>query len=240
MRQKLFFKILAALIITFFSAASAIAQPILTISSTKAEPGETFQLELTLNSDGEDISALSTDITYDASVIQIIGAEIGPAAHAVGKIIITNDVDTNIYRVGIISMSNNNAIGNGIAGYINCIVNNAASNQTMTITQKASGSDPDGMEITLLSPSTDLTIGSDLNIYYRDRDADGYGDPDNSIEMSSQPSGYVKNNRDCNDNNAAIHPGAAEIKDDGIDQDCNGRDLSSSSKKSEIDPLGLP
>lgn len=30
---------------------------------------------------------------------------------------------------------------------------------------------------------------------------------------------------DCDDNNASVHPGATEVKHDGIDQDCNGYDL---------------
>ncbi len=36
--------------------------------------------------------------------------------------------------------------------------------------------------------------------------------------------GYVAE-LDCNDADAAVYPGAAEIKHDGIDQDCNGYDL---------------
>jgi len=37
--------------------------------------------------------------------------------------------------------------------------------------------------------------------------------------------GFSKRQGDCNDMNATIHPGAIEICDDGIDQDCNGSDL---------------
>ncbi|HYV93952.1 MAG TPA: MopE-related protein [Chitinophagales bacterium] len=61
----------------------------------------------------------------------------------------------------------------------------------------------------------------DNNIFYADADGDGYGDPNSVIDTSSQPLGYVIDNNDCNDSNAAVHPGAEEISN-SIDDNCNG------------------
>ena len=49
-----------------------------------------------------------------------------------------------------------------------------------------------------------------------DNDMDGY----NAWNAADCPGG-----NDCNDNNAGIHPGAAEICGNGIDEDCSGADL---------------
>ena len=80
----------------------------------------------------------------------------------------------------------------------------------------------------LISSNGDLskcTTVTYLNRYYLDYDNDNYGDPTVSIEMASQPEGYVLDNSDCNDYDSSIHPGATEIRGDGIDQDCDGSDL---------------
>ena len=58
--------------------------------------------------------------------------------------------------------------------------------------------------------------------YYQDFDLDTYGNPDVSIEVvGDPPAGYVADNTDCDDTNAAIYPGATEIANN-LDDDCDG------------------
>ena len=76
--------------------------------------------------------------------------------------------------------------------------------------------------------------------YYKDSDGDGFGDNNNSIVAgSSAPEGYVIDNTDCDDSNAAIHPGAPENTSNGIDDNSNGEidECFTSSACDDGDPL---
>lgn len=58
--------------------------------------------------------------------------------------------------------------------------------------------------------------------YYLDQDADGYGTLDSSVVSCSAVIGFVLSNTDCDDNAAAISPGASENCLNLIDDNCDG------------------
>jgi hypothetical protein len=81
--------------------------------------------------------------------------------------------------------------------------------------------------------------GYDLATYYQDSDNDTYGNV--SVTQQAEggaPVGYVVDNTDCDDTDNTIYPGATEIADDGIDQDCDGSDLVTYYQDSDSDTYG--
>jgi len=60
--------------------------------------------------------------------------------------------------------------------------------------------------------------------YYVDGDNDSFGAGTAQSLCEDPGAGYSLNNTDCNDANDMVYPGATEIADDGIDQNCDGVD----------------
>ena len=62
---------------------------------------------------------------------------------------------------------------------------------------------------------------ADASTWYADTDLDGYGDADATTASCAPPSGYVADSTDCDDDDASVHPTAAEQCNE-IDDDCDG------------------
>ena len=61
----------------------------------------------------------------------------------------------------------------------------------------------------------------DAETWYADVDGDGYGDSSLSSDACEAPTGYVGDDSDCDDGDAAVNPGAQELCD-SLDNDCDG------------------
>ena len=68
---------------------------------------------------------------------------------------------------------------------------------------------------------TDEDGASDASTWYADSDGDGYGDADDSTNACEQPSGYVSDDQDCDDDESLDNPDASERYDEA-DNDCDG------------------
>ncbi len=62
---------------------------------------------------------------------------------------------------------------------------------------------------------------ADALTWYLDADGDGYGGDWDPTWACAQPAGYAPSADDCDDADAATNPGAPEVCDDGVDNDCD-------------------
>ena len=84
---------------------------------------------------------------------------------------------------------------------------------------------------------TDEADSVDAVPYYQDSDGDSYGNA--AIYQSScpnaNPTGWVADSSDCDDTDSQTHPGAAEICNDGIDNNCSGQTTPCTGTESNAD-----
>ncbi len=70
--------------------------------------------------------------------------------------------------------------------------------------------------------TTDLNVAS-APTWYRDRDADGFGDDASTVRQCDAPAGYAGVGGDCDDAAELVNPGQAEVCDEAdVDENCNG------------------
>ncbi len=105
------------------------------------------------------------------------------------------------------------ADGDGFNETVDCDDSNAAINPGET--ESCNGVDD--------NCNTTVDEGLVFLNYYTDADADGYGDANaTAVNACQAPAGLVLGNTDCNDGNANINPGAAEVCNNNTDDNCNG------------------
>jgi len=66
--------------------------------------------------------------------------------------------------------------------------------------------------------------GLPVILYYEDLDNDGFGSEVTLESCDSLTQGYTQTPGDCDDANDQIYPGASEVIDNGIDENCDGMD----------------
>ncbi|MCB9795473.1 MAG: VCBS repeat-containing protein [Alphaproteobacteria bacterium] len=126
------------------------------------------------------------------------------------------DADGDGYGDTNFSRDDCDAPANYVADDSDCDDASAAVNPAATEVCNGVDDDCDG--------DTDPDSAADVATWYADADADGYGDADSADLDCDQPSGFVADDTDCDDADAAIHPGATELWYDGVDGDCDGWD----------------
>ena len=120
-------------------------------------------------------------------------------------------------------------IDNDADGYVECVIDEDGWDGSASV---VGGEDCDDTSAAISPEATEICNGYDDDcdgntddavsesdpLWYEDADGDGYGSADSSVQSCIQPSGYVSDNSDCDDTDAAVNP--ADNNGDGLPDDC--------------------
>ena len=91
--------------------------------------------------------------------------------------------------------------------------------------------DPGAEDTSPPPKDTDVTECTDSRTWYPDADGDTFGDPDGAAFIGCDPpGGFVLDGTDCDDVDPSVNPGEPEVCNNGADDDCDMKPISSRSR----------
>jgi hypothetical protein len=108
------------------------------------------------------------------------------------------------------------ADGDGHPASVDCDDNDAAVNPGAAEVCDGADNDCDG----LVDDDDDSLAADSVATFYVDSDGDGHGVPGETVAACAAPEGYAETADDCDDLEATTSPTAAEVCDDGVDNNC--------------------
>lgn len=128
------------------------------------------------------------------------------------------DLDGDTFGSGLVSLSCLLPPGR-VLNDLDCDDDNLAVNpNALEICDSGIDNDCDGD-----ADDADPTVDpSTLLTHYPDADGDGFGELSASLSSCSLPAGRTEQAGDCDDGAFSVNPGAAEVCDGGVDNNCNG------------------
>ncbi|MDD2365138.1 MAG: cohesin domain-containing protein [Desulfuromonadaceae bacterium] len=162
----IFKRMLLASIMMLFSAMSVLAAvgPTLDLGTVSGAPGQTVAVPITLTNNGAALSSVAVDIEYDAAVLTPTAVApatkpvvIGAAGTAAGKMITQNLVSDGLYRIGLTSLADTNAIGDGVVATITFAVA-AGTSGNVPLANRPSASDANGVAVAITGSNGQISL----------------------------------------------------------------------------------
>jgi hypothetical protein len=201
---------------------------------TSFSPDEYYGSGMALGNSGDTLYVKNSTLTIDAAPdYGPLGSGSGEAVQFDGAPDATSNDDIAQWCASSNSIGASGDYGTPGSANPSCIISVDADGDGYSDTASG-GTDCDDGDSSVHPGATEVCDGADndcdgsadigavdATVWYGDGDGDGFGQASITQAACTAPSGYVSLSTDCDDRDAAVHPGATEICD-GVDNDCDG------------------